>query len=302
MLAALMELKLSHWNHSVYLIFDFQNCGDGHGDEKVRALNLTRHQSGAVNQPIPDEVLLEMDRGEFFIRHHNGGPVKWSSHRSCLCKLPFPVEEIQQILNSLSPTELCIESTSHPSTEAGGETTITSASNTIDTSLSSVVSSLYTFSMPTTTTTALPTPPDSDHDNSDASRTKCNGDEATVRRECHAAETLLVGKFSDVTSFLRSSVMRERLDGVSTGLDGSSSDEFETNALLRVPLYSFSGYAEWTRAQLLGEIARGSWGVMGAPEVFVEIRILYYAITMTTMIFHLALLFLIICAGIVTVW
>jgi putative AlgH/UPF0301 family transcriptional regulator len=55
--------------------------------------------------------------------------------------------------------------------------------------------------------------------------------------------SVVCGTFSNVVNFARCCC-----DGAATGTQ----------------LRSFSGYAQWSRAQLLHEIARGSWGVVGA--------------------------------------
>ena len=225
-LEALFELKLSHWRRSVYFIYEFTDCGDGNGDETVRAVNLTRLQCGSVDQPIPDEVLVEMDDGQVAIRHHNGGPVKWSSHRSCLCCLDMSPD----ILRTFLP--LC--------------------SVSADRSEDPSVSSLQMFTVPLHGQASSP--------------------------PAQSERTLLLGTFGEVMSLLRCDAVRGHLAGQSewqggeAGTHSTASDISYEGGGRRgdanvVRLFSFSGYAQWTRAQLLAEVSRGSWRLLGAHQV-----------------------------------
>mmetsp|Transcript_8991 Transcript_8991/g.13518 ORF Transcript_8991/g.13518 Transcript_8991/m.13518 type:complete len:384 (-) Transcript_8991:101-1252(-) len=185
-ISALFELKRAHWKHSAYFILEYREVeADGSGDEIIRAVNLTRPQSGSVQEPIPDEVLFEMQCEEqqppdsrVTINHYNGGPVKWASYRSAMCCIEATEEEVTVVVDTII-AERSDSSVARPALFSGSP-----------------------------------------------------------------SYTLVTGAFSIVLDVCRH-----------YRCSSSSSDAAKT-------LYSFSGYAEWRRAQLLGEIARGSWGLV----------------------------------------
>jgi hypothetical protein len=216
LVAALFKLKRAHWKYAVYFVFSFGVPGedDLEGDSKVFALNLTRLMDGSADCPIPDEVLSqqqllressEREAGTesklssdsdhsvpcfptVIIKHHNGGPVKWSSYRSGMLVVDQEALLLQQQLQ-----------------QRGFESDTDAANRTGDPAAVFLSSFLV-----------IPLSP-----------TSC----------------LIVGKFSIVMEIVQS--IRHMFE------DGSE-----------IVVFSYSGYAEWSKAQLLREIARGSWGVV----------------------------------------
>lgn len=226
LVAALFKLKRAHWKYGVYFIFSFgiPNVDDVEGDSKVFALNLTRLMDGSRDHPIPDEVLHqqqvlkereaqeeEMKEEEVekeqkkdlkkkssfrrfprvVIKHHNGGPVKWSSYRAGMFVVEKEAQYVEEQLRRRG-----FESDGDAASRSGDPAAVF----------------LSTFLL-------IP----------------------LVESSC-----LVVGKFSLVMEMVQA--LRYMF------ADGSE-----------VVVFSFSGYAEWTKAQLLREVARGSWGVV-APQ------------------------------------
>ena len=218
LVAALFRLKRAHWKYSVYFIISFggEDFEDLEGETKVYALNLTRLMDGSSECPIPDEVLHQQQifkesqvsknstcygciQGvgsgsgsvspafpRISIKHHNGGPVKWSSFRSGMFVVGKEILYLEEQLR-MRGFESDVDNT-----KSSGEPLFMSSFSLI---------SLSPYS------------------------------------------TLVIGKFS---------VVMEIVDAVRFMFaDGSE-----------VVVFSFSGYAEWTYAQLLREVARGSWGVV----------------------------------------
>lgn len=204
---ALLKLKRAHWKYGVYFIISFGVPGidDLEGDSKVFALNLTRVMDGSADRPIPDEVLMQQQslRGaqtqphggdlnsedaantptfpRVTIRHHNGGPVKWSSYRSGMlvveCGKVYLQEQLRQrgFVSEGTPGALFLTS--------------------------------------------------------------------FMLMAISESSTLLVGKFSVVMDIVRD-------------IQHLFADDSD------IVVFSYSGFAEWTKAQLLREVARGSWAVV----------------------------------------
>ena len=215
LVAALFKLKRAHWKYGVYFVFSFgfPDIDDVEGDSKVFAFNLTRLMDGSSERPIPDEVLNQQQMvreaqeeeeeeekendgrlceapsfPRVVIKHHNGGPVKWSSHRSGMFvvnKETLYVEEQLRRRDFVSDVDAAARS--------GDPAAV-------------FLSSFHLIPL---------------------SETSC----------------LVLGRFSLIMEIVQS--LRHMF------ADGSE-----------IVVFSFSGYAEWTKAQLLREVARGSWGVV----------------------------------------
>jgi len=224
LVAALFKLKRAHWKYSVYFVISIgvTEVDDLEGESKICALNLTRLMDGSADHPIPDEVLnqqqvlaesyrrmqeatcastgqdtdsvekLQPSFPRIIIKHHNGGPVKWSSNRTGMCAVGKDLFQLQEKLRQrgfVSDTE-----------------TIGANADPSEVFLSSfLLIPLFNQS------------------------------------------TLVVGQFSLIVDLVQS-------------IRHLFADDSE------IEIFSFSGFAEWKTAQLLREIARGSWGVV-SPEI-----------------------------------
>jgi hypothetical protein len=104
-------------------------------------------------------------------------------------------------------------------------------------------------------------------------RSDDNGDSVTCR-------CLLMGKFTALMRFLSrhrgaleallsvsavpASTMPEEPAAVETTASNASADAGANNSF-KFEVFSFSGYAQWNRLQLLNEIYKGSWGISNSP-------------------------------------
>lgn len=217
LVAALFNLKRAHWKYGVYFVFSLEadGCDDVEGESKVFAFNLTRLMDGSADHPIPDEVLnmqqslnklyeqelsaiengggCDMCFPRIIIKHHNGGPVKWSSNRSGICVINRDIRDLQEQLRRRG---------------------FISDADVADRSGDPADVFLTSFLL--------------------------------VPLSNHNRSTLVIGKFSIVIDIVQS-IRHFFSDGI------------------EIIVHSFSGYAEWSTAQLLREVARGSWGVV-RPE------------------------------------
>jgi hypothetical protein len=220
LLAAFFELKSAHWRYGVYLIFHFVKLDDGSGEEPVLAINLTRPQSGSREEPIPDEVLREISEAEGIalfdssgsaesrapirIRHHNGGPVHWSSIRTATYVVNISREIVSALYFSLSsephlppPLWFPLYETTNPAAEPSAQFTIWSLS---------------------------------------------------------PSSSLLIGRFAEVLSFVRH-LSQTPLPHLNHRSPSACGAQFLVN--------SYSGYAQWSRAQLVQELSDlHGWGVV----------------------------------------
>jgi hypothetical protein len=235
LLAALFELKSSHWRYGVYLIFHFHKLDDGSGEEPVLAINLTRPQSGSRDEPIPDEVLQVIDEGEgvvlfdgnvapdgvsISIRHHNGGPVHWSSIRTASCVINLPPETVIALYRSAA----------------------------VDLSMNR--SDVTDESPP-------PAPLSSSRPLYEVMNPSAEPNTQFKIWSLSPTASLVIGRFADVLPFVHrlSRTPLPHLNGSTPVACGMS---FLVN--------SYSGYAQWSRAQLIQELSDPQgWGVV-VPE------------------------------------
>jgi hypothetical protein len=253
-LRALLELKSSHWRYGVYLIFHFEQIPReiSVGEEPILALNLTRCQNGTRDEPIPDEVLREIDHntivlssqphedprpGVINIRHFNGGPVNWSSVRTASCIINMSREFLSSLYQSLfvvsqdSSELIALETTLHPPRPP-------------------VSHLLYDVMNPAS-------PPHEQFKIWTISPTK----------------SMVIGKFRDVLALVRH-LYQQTLSPPPHFNNTIPVTNFSVN-VNEMPvgflINSYSGYAKWSRVQLIQELSNPQgWGLV-IPEQSIPI-------------------------------
>jgi hypothetical protein len=248
-LRALFELKSSHWKYGVYMIFHFDRIPHeiSVGEEPILALNLTRCQNGTRDEPIPDEVLREIDHnmvvlssqlhedprpGVINIRHFNGGPVNWSSVRIASCVMSMSREYLSALFQQ---------------------------------SLSAVASQESDETIAGETTPPPPRPPPVSHAFYDVMNPAAAPHEQFKIWTITPEKSMVIGKFSDVLAFVRH-IFQQTSSPAPHPNDSSSTPATVPTNGTGFLINSFSGYAKWSRAQLIQELSDPQgWGLV-VPE------------------------------------
>ena len=284
LITAFLNLMRNHWKYGAYFVFAYNN--DEYGD--IRGVNFTRLMDGSTDKPIPDEVLFAQEEYPWIqFNHYNGGPVAWSTSRLAMCVVNIACLPPHMRTNECASNETeTAPSSIRPPSPTTSSTTPVSDTNT-DTIPDDSGKIKYTYShhlglvdnmverLENNEMIIVDTRMNSVTETDDTSNSyPDNATEKATSRNVPDSDDrcLVIARLSTMLQFLETckhlfliavlTNQQSKMDNESFE-DTEPSDPSSIQGTL-VTVYSFSGYGQWNRMQLLNEMKKLSWNVVPA--------------------------------------